>query len=208
MNRFLPVTVAAALMAALLSGCADDGAGPGSISLYLQGDAATLGNRFDEVELLIGEAQLLWDGEPGGGGYASGATGGWRVLQGGPALRIGGGGEDPTQALFMGELDAEAGVYTMVRFLDVEGTGTKARDEERRLAMEGARADLFVEGVQVEPGKETRLVIRVGLDSWFRDPGRNTWQARVFIQDVQVSVLDDAASGTDVHDPGDLVTVA
>jgi len=225
------IVVAVALVAAAFTGCVREG--EGSASLYVK-DAPT--DEFEEVHVVFADAYVHQandseeagdenetDDRPGQGQTsASFARHGDRGGQGAqnqfneqagwiPVVDT----EDPidvnllnatgTQAAFLAEANLTSGTYTQLAVVVDDAYG---------IDNNGSRVDItvpsgvgrIVQSFEVPNGEEAQIVIDLELDRALTESGQG-WKLTPVFGKTTVNTVDDGASGSDEHRPGDVTEV-
>lgn len=181
------------LATASLAGCVGDGAG--SASIYVK-DAAT--DDFDEIHVVF-TAVLV---------HAAGndtEDGSWLTIWENSTgrdidlLDLSG-----DRAAFLGEADLDAGKYTQIR---IEATQAYGIQDGTRVAIELVNPTLkVVRSFDIEAGKETQIVLDFDLDRSVKENPQG-WRMTPVIGKTTVNVVDDDASGADVHEEGEVTEI-
>jgi hypothetical protein len=209
-------SIALLVAAVSLAGCTGDAA-DGSASIYVK-DAPT--DVFAEVHVVITEVSVHVAGGGDEGEDEQNETGeaaldegndtggaGWKVL----ADSDGGFDVDllnasGTNAAFLGEADLAAGRYTQIR-VQVDSAYGITHEGDRLNISVPSQALRVVRSFEVEEGQETRIILDIDLEASLRQQG-DEWRLRPVVGTTMVEVVEDAGSGEDVHEEGEVAPVA
>ena len=173
------------LTAVLTAGCTTDAAA-GSVSLYVK-DAPE--DDFDEIFVTFTDASVhSADGDA------------WQtIVENGTGITVDLLDANGTRAAFLGESELAPGNYTMIRINVTQAYGMK----------DGERIDITVSSgkrpFDVEEGMETRIILDVDLEGSLLQQGNGDWRMTPVIGSIRAEIVDDASSGGDTTEPGEIV---
>jgi hypothetical protein len=110
------------------------------------------------------------------------------------------------RAAFLGEEDLAAGHYQQVRITIKEAYGID-HDGERVDITVSSGVLRSVKSFEVEEGRETRITIDIDLERSLREQGNGQWRMTPVIGKTTAEVVDDASSGQEAAQPGDIEDV-
>ena len=110
------------------------------------------------------------------------------------------------RAAFLGEADLDAGHYQQVRVTVKEAYGID-HDGERVNITVSSGTLRSVKSFEVEADEETRITIDIDLEKSLRQTGNGQWRLTPVIGKTTALVVDDASSGEESAQPGDVESV-
>ncbi len=179
---------------AALAGCVTSGTG--SASIYVK-DAAT--DEFDEIHVVFTKVSVHAAGNDTDNGTWQTI---WENATGRDVDLLDLSGD---RAAFLGEAELASGKYTQIR---IEATEAYGIQNGTRVAIELANPTLkVVRSFDVEADKETQIVLDFDLDRSVKQNGPHGWKMTPVIGKTTVTVVEDDASGADVHDEGEVTEI-
>lgn len=202
------------LVAAALAGCTTQP--DGSASIYVK-DAPT--DEFAEIHVLFSKVEVHRAGTGGGDGAGNG-TGDGNGTDGGDGPAAGwielwqnASGRDidlldasGDRAAFLGEAGVEPAKYTQLRIHVIEAYGIDHAEERHDFTVPSGVLKLN-RPFEVVGGEETRIIIDFDLDESLKK-SNGEWRMRPVVGSVAVDLVEDEESGADVHDEGEIASVA
>lgn len=190
-------------MTLALAGCI--GGGEGSASIYVK-DAPT--DEFQEIHLNFTQVQVHYAGngseEGDGEGSMEEEGGEWITVfenaQGADIDLLAASGD---ASAFLGEADLDAGRYTQIRVTVQSAYGVDLDGNTTDITVSSGTVKI-VRGFEVEADMETRITVDFDLDRSMVQQGNGQWRMTPVVGTTTVEVVDDASSGADVDDEGDI----
>ncbi len=184
-----------------LAGCTAS-EGQGSASIYVK-DAAT--DEFDEIHLVFTKVTIHAAGEENATDNST-STAGWQTIWENATgrdidlLNLSG-----NRAAFLGEANLSAGKYTQIRIEAQRAYGIQNGTE---VPIELANSKLkVVHSFDVDADMETQIVLDFDLDRSVKQNGPHGWKMTPVIGKTIVNVVEDDASGSDVHEEGEVTEI-
>ena len=110
------------------------------------------------------------------------------------------------RAAFLGESELAAGHYQQVRITVKEAYGID-HDGERVNITVASGTLKSVKSFEVEDGEETRVTIDIDLEKSLKQTGNGQWRMTPVIGKTSAAVVDDASSGEESSQPGEVESV-
>lgn len=202
---FRSLLIAALFAVVGLSGCVTGG--EGSASIYVK-DAPT--DDFDEIHVLFSAVEVHYAGS--GSAESDNATDGnetdeddgeWITLvESEDGIDVDLLNASGTRSAFLGEADLEAGTYTQIRVQVIEAYGIQ--DGERSDFRVPSGTLKLVRSFDVEADQETKITLDFDLDRSLTQAGQGQWILTPVVGTTYVEIVEDDASGEDVHEEGDI----
>lgn len=194
MRLHLALFAVFALAATAFAGCTESG--QGSASVYVK-DAPT--DEFDEIHVVYTKVEVSRAGD-------NETDGGWVTLfENATGADVDLLSANGSRAAFLGEETLEAGRYGQIRVHVLEAYGV--RDGERVDFRVPSGTLKVVRSFEVEAGMETRIVLDFDLDRSLKETGNGDWIMTPVVGKTLATVVEDAGSGEDVADEGDIQEV-
>ena len=110
------------------------------------------------------------------------------------------------RAAFLGETDLDAGHYQQVRIKVLEAYGID-HDGERVEITVSSGTLRSVKSFDVTADMETRITVDIDLEKSLKQSGNGQWRLTPVIGKTSAAVVDDASSGEESSQPGDVESV-
>jgi hypothetical protein len=110
-----------------------------------------------------------------------------------------------TQAAFLGEANLSAGTYTQIAIVVEDAYGIDDNGTEVDITVPSG-VGRVVQSFQVESGQETQTVLDLDLDRAMT-ASNGDWKLTPVFGQTETRVVDDAESGEQAHEPGEVAEV-